>query len=451
MGTDIRYLISRFSQAHKALFMMLIDTLTFVLSFYAVNRVLTANISFDFFTAGIFWASLLVILSIQYIFGVYDFSEKMTVQTLLGRVLRAVILSFIGVGFLTFVFAENIFGSLGEGFVVGTLISYSILSTPARIFFHQLDQKYRTGRRWLFLVPEKNKVTIQKDLADNHFKGHVIFLTENDLGQLSEHLNSAWTVVIFGLEESDLDSDLAQQLMQSRLQGQAVLNICDFYEMYWKKVPVDFLKRSWFLLTDGFILIQNPIGLRFKRLMDFGCALILFSVTWPFMVLAAIAIKLDSPGPVLFSQERVGKNGRRFKIYKFRSMVADAEKNGAQWALKNDSRVTRVGQFIRVTRIDELPQLFNILTGEMSFVGPRPERQEFNEKIEQVVPFYNVRHLVRPGITGWAQVLFPYGASIEDSKQKLQYEIYYIKNYSIMMDIEVVLKTISVVLLGKGR
>ena len=256
---------------------------------------------------------------------------------------------------------------------------------------------------------------------------------------------------MLGLEDADLNSELAQQLMHNRLQGQAVLNICDFYEMYWKKVPVDFLKRSWFLLTDGFTLIQNPIGLRIKRLMDFGCAAILFAVTWPFMLLAAIAIKLESAGPVLFSQERIGKNGRPFKIYKFRSMVIDAEKNGAQWATKNDSRVTRVGHFIRATRIDELPQLFNILTGEMSFVGPRPERREFNEKIEAVVPFYQVRHLVRPGITGWAQVLFPYGASIEDSKQKLQYEIFYIKNYSLILDIEVILKTISVVLLGKGR
>ncbi|MES2802065.1 MAG: sugar transferase [Bdellovibrionota bacterium] len=451
MGTDIRYLISRFSQTNKAIFMMLLDALVFVLSFYVVNRLLTADLSFVFAKTGIFIAALLILLSTHYIFGVYDFSEKMTVQTLLGRVLRALVLTFIGIGFLTFVFDNNIFASLDEGFALGTLFSFFILAAPARILFHRLDQKYRNGRRWLFLVPEKNKATIQKDLDDNHFKGHVVFLTENDVVKLSEHLNFSWTAIVLGLEESDLDSELAQLLMQRRLQGQAVLNICDFYEMYWKKVPVDFLKRSWFLLADGFILIQNPIGLRFKRLMDFGCALVLFLVTWPFMLLAAIAIKLDSPGPALFSQERVGKNGRHFKIYKFRSMVTDAEKNGAQWATTNDARITRVGQFIRATRIDELPQLFNILTGEMSFVGPRPERHEFNEKIEQVVPFYNVRHLVRPGITGWAQVLFPYGASIDDSKQKLQYEIYYIKNYSIMMDIEVVLKTISVVLLGKGR
>lgn len=451
MGTDIRYLISRFSQANKALFILGLDIITFIFAFYLVNNALSDSTGFDFINTYIFWFVNIGIVSTQYIFGVYDFSEKMTVKTLLGRVVRSLLLGFVVIGFLTFVFENNIFGRLVEGYAIGSLVVFFILSSPARVLFHILDQKYRDGRRWLFLVPEKNISIIKKDLEDNHFKGHVIFINENELAKLAQELSFNWTAIVLGLEESDLNADLAQLLMQRRLQGQAVLNICDFYEMYWKKVPVDFLKRSWFLLTDGFSLIQNPIGLRFKRLMDFGCAAILFSVTWPFMLFAAIAIKLDSKGPILYSQERVGKNNRRFKIYKFRSMVTDAEKNGAQWATKNDSRVTKVGQILRTTRIDELPQLFNILTGEMSFVGPRPERQEFNEKIEAVVPFYNVRHLVRPGITGWAQVLFPYGASIEDSKQKLQYEIYYIKNYSLLMDIEVVLKTVSVVLLRKGR
>lgn len=451
MGTDIRYLISRFSQAHKALFMMVVDSILFILTFFLVKNVLVGDATTHFLKYSIFWASLMMVLSTQYIFGVYDFSEKMMVKTLLGRVIRSLILSFIGLGILTFLFATNVFGSLGESFVVSTLVGFFLISSPARILFHSLDQKYKSARRWLFLAPEKNIEMIKSDLESNGFKGHVTFLTEKQLAELPVQLDYSWTAIILGLDETDLNIELAQALMQIRLKGQAVFNICDFYEMYFKKVPVDFLKRSWFVLTDGFILIENPIGLRFKRLMDFGCALTLFAVTWPIMILAAIAIKLDSKGPALFKQERVGKNGRRFNIYKFRSMVTDAEKNGAQWATQNDSRVTRVGAFIRATRIDELPQLFNILKGEMSFVGPRPERQEFNEKIEAVVPFYNVRHLVRPGITGWAQVLFPYGASIEDSKQKLQYEIYYIKNYSIMMDVEVVLKTISVVLLGKGR
>lgn len=451
MGTDIRYLVSKFSQANKSLLILLLDALTFLISFYIVNQFISNDDSFTFVENSMFWFVTLGVVSAQYIFGVYDFSEKMKIGTLIGRVARSLLLSFVVIGFLTFVFDDNIFGQLGEGYAVGTLVTFFILSSPARAFFHHLDQKYRNGRRWLFLVPEKNSHIIRKDLEDNQFKGLVVIITEKELDRLVYELKFSWTAVVLGLEDADLNSELAQQLMHNRLQGQPVLNICDFYEMYWKKVPVDFLKRSWFLLTDGFTLIQNPIGLRIKRLMDFGCAAILFAVSWPFMLLAAIAIKLESSGPVLFSQERIGKNGRPFKIYKFRSMVTDAEKNGAQWATKNDSRVTRVGHFIRATRIDELPQLFNILTGEMSFVGPRPERREFNEKIEAVVPFYQVRHLVRPGITGWAQVLFPYGASIEDSKQKLQYEIFYIKNYSLILDIEVILKTISVVLLGKGR
>jgi len=164
-----------------------------------------------------------------------------------------------------------------------------------------------------------------------------------------------------------------------------------------------------------------------------------------------LAVVIESRGGALFKQARVGKSGRSFTIYKFRSMRSDAEKDGAQWAVTNDARVTRVGKFIRTSRLDELPQLFNVIRGDMSFIGPGPERAEFNQNLEKQIPFYNVRHLVRPGITGWAQVLFPYGASVEDAKEKLQLELYYIKNYSPLLDLMIILKTVSVVLLGRGR
>jgi lipopolysaccharide/colanic/teichoic acid biosynthesis glycosyltransferase len=169
------------------------------------------------------------------------------------------------------------------------------------------------------------------------------------------------------------------------------------------------------------------------------------------MLVTALLIKIESPGDILFRQIRTGKDGEPFSIFKFRSMRSDAEKDGAQWASKNDQRVTRVGKFIRLTRIDELPQLLNIFRGEMSFIGPRPERPEFNTLLEKEIPYYEMRHLVNPGLTGWAQVLYPYGASVEDSKEKLQYELYYIKNYSLLLDLQIVLKTVGVVLLGRGR
>jgi exopolysaccharide biosynthesis polyprenyl glycosylphosphotransferase len=171
----------------------------------------------------------------------------------------------------------------------------------------------------------------------------------------------------------------------------------------------------------------------------------------PLMVIVGLIIKLDSPGPIFYSQLRTGLYGKPFRVYKFRSMYQDAEKKGAQWAIQRDPRITRVGYWLRVLRIDELPQIWNVLSGKMSLIGPRPERPEFDVKLKEAIPYYEMRYLVKPGITGWAQVLYPYGASLEDAYEKLAYDLYYIKNYSLWLDILIVLKTIRVVLLGKGR
>ena len=174
-------------------------------------------------------------------------------------------------------------------------------------------------------------------------------------------------------------------------------------------------------------------------------------MVWPLMVLVALAIRLESEGPVLFRQIRTGRNNREFRILKFRSMRTDAEADGARWAQREDPRATKVGRFIRLTRLDELPQLINVLRGEMSFIGPRPERPEFVRELEKSIPFYDFRHVVRPGITGWAQVLYPYGSSVNDSREKLQYDLYYIKNYSLALDLVIIFKTARVVLSGSGR
>lgn len=187
-----------------------------------------------------------------------------------------------------------------------------------------------------------------------------------------------------------------------------------------------------------------------KRFIDICAALALLVGFAPLLVLTALAIKLDSPGPVLYRQRRIGLSGDVFHIYKFRSMFTDAEKNGAQWCAKNDSRITRVGRLIRKTRIDEIPQALNILKGEMSFVGPRPERPEFVSILEKEIPNYHLRHVVKPGITGWAQVKFTYGASVEDARVKLQYDLYYIKHFSLWRDILIMLMTVRVALFGLG-
>ena len=247
------------------------------------------------------------------------------------------------------------------------------------------------------------------------------------------------------------NQNLTDELMKVRFAGVEILNLSQFFEEIEKKVPVDFLSQEWFIFEKGFELFHNPLGLRVKRILDLMLALVLLAITWPIILVFAILIKLESKGPAFYSQIRTGLNDREFPIFKLRSMITDAEKQGAQWAKSNDSRVTRMGKIIRLTRIDELPQLWNVIKGDMSFIGPRPERPEFNVDLEKKIPFYKLRHLVRPGITGWAQVMYAYGASVEDSKQKLQFDLYYIKNFSFVLDMLIIFKTVRVVLFGKGR
>ncbi|MGD8175239.1 TIGR03013 family XrtA/PEP-CTERM system glycosyltransferase [Marinimicrobium sp. ARAG 43.8] len=234
-----------------------------------------------------------------------------------------------------------------------------------------------------------------------------------------------------------------------KLHGTPSSDTLGFCERELGKIDVEALKPGWMLFSDGFKYSRSRSVA--KRLFDLGLASLFILILWPFMLLTAIAVLLESGRPVLYHQERVGLNGRCFRIYKFRSMRQDAEKGGkAVWAQKNDSRITRVGAFIRNTRLDELPQLYNVIRGDMSFVGPRPERPEFVKDLSDQIPFYDMRHKVKPGLMGWAQLKYPYGASVEDARGKLQYDLYYTKNHSFLMDMLIMIQTVEIVLLGKG-
>jgi len=240
-----------------------------------------------------------------------------------------------------------------------------------------------------------------------------------------------------------------RELLECRVRGVPVTDLSAFYEKVRGEVPIDSLKASWLIYGSGFE--QGSVRTFIKRAFDLLSAAILLVVTLPVMLVTALAIKLESPGPLIYRQVRVGRAGRTFTVRKFRSMRSDAEKDGvARWASANDSRVTRVGRIIRKLRIDELPQIWNVLRGEMSFVGPRPERPEFVEKLKEQIPFYDLRHSVKPGVTGWAQVRFCYGMSIEDARTKLQYDLYYAKNHSLFLDILILFETVRVVLFREG-
>ncbi|MES9811671.1 MAG: TIGR03013 family XrtA/PEP-CTERM system glycosyltransferase [Candidatus Thiodiazotropha sp.] len=241
------------------------------------------------------------------------------------------------------------------------------------------------------------------------------------------------------------------ELLECKIKGIQILDLLTFFEKELSIINIDLLYPSWMLYTDGYR--QRALNRTIKKSFDMIAGIVIFIVSASIMVLVTLASLIESGGrdPVLYSQVRVGKNGKLSKVYKFRSMRTDAEADGvARWASKYDTRITKLGGFLRKTRLDELPQVFNILNGDMSLVGPRPERPEFVLQLSNDIPYYLQRHWVKPGLTGWAQLLYPYGASEEDAKRKLEYDLYYVKNASTMLDFIILLQTIEVVLLGKG-
>jgi sugar transferase (PEP-CTERM system associated) len=239
------------------------------------------------------------------------------------------------------------------------------------------------------------------------------------------------------------------ELLECKLAGVSVIELSTFFERENGQVQLESLNASWMILSEGFRqgLARDAV----KRTFDLMVSGLLLLASLPAMALTALLIRLESSGPILYRQERIGQHGRPFTIFKFRSMRTDAESDGKpKWAGQNDDRTTRVGRIIRKLRIDELPQVFNVFMGDMSFVGPRPERPFFVQQLLKEIPYYASRHSVKPGITGWAQVRYSYGASIEDAIEKLQYDLYYVKNHSLFLDLMILFQTAQVVLWGKG-
>jgi sugar transferase (PEP-CTERM system associated) len=255
--------------------------------------------------------------------------------------------------------------------------------------------------------------------------------------------------VVVALRERRGGSVSLRALLDCKLVGVTVTDLSTFFERTAGQVRVDSLRASWLIYGDGFR--QGWLRTTIKRSFDLISSVLLLVLALPVMVLTALLILIEDGPPIFYRQERVGRGGRVFEVIKFRSMRRDAEKDGRpRWASSNDDRVTRVGRVIRKLRIDELPQLFNVLVGEMSLVGPRPERPYFVDQLTQDVPFYSVRHCVKPGVTGWAQVRYQYGSSVHDSVEKLQYDLYYVKNHTLILDVLVLFETVRVVLTGEG-
>jgi sugar transferase (PEP-CTERM system associated) len=357
---------------------------------------------------------------------------------------------------------------IGRGIMaMAGVLSFFIIGTLRAIFFELVDTNTFKKRVLIYGAGNaakqiESRLRRKSDRRSFTIFGYILLDHQKQLQAVDENKIVKPTCSLYEYAEqneideivvatSDIHSDIpVDDLVVCKLNGIEVVDILTFFEREVGQIRVDFMEPRWLIFSEGFK--QSTMGDHIKRLFDLISSFILLLVASPFMILTILAIKIEEgfSAPVFYHQIRVGKGGIPFKVYKFRSMRTDAEASGAVWATKTDSRVTKVGAFIRKTRIDELPQIYNALNGSMSFVGPRPERPEFVETLASEIPYYHDRHLVKPGITGWAQLMYPYGASVNDSYQKQLYDLYYIKNRSIFLDFLILLQTVEIVLFGKG-
>jgi exopolysaccharide biosynthesis polyprenyl glycosylphosphotransferase len=384
----------------------------------------------------------------SYVFGQYDIELQDQTRKTLQRNLAALGVSALLIVFVNYFGAKERSGVFGRGVLAGSLLVFGVYVQLSRAWIAAGLRSAEHFFKWVFIADPETRRQVEKDISSAKLPLPIDWQSNT---RAAEWLREADHLMGVVFSTKDREPQIIDTLMSIRLQGLPVFDLIEFYENQFRKIPVFFLSSDFFSFSKGFNLLGNPLLQRLKRLSDILIALLILIPALPVMALVALLIRMESSGPALFRQVRTGKDGRNFTLVKFRSMRTDAEAQGAQWAQVNDSRVTRLGRFLRKSRLDELPQLWNILKGEMSFVGPRPERPEFNQQLEKEIPFYQLRHLVRPGLTGWAQVHYPYGASIEDSYQKLQFDLYYVKNFSLILDLQIILKTIRVVVLGQGR
>lgn len=307
----------------------------------------------------------------------------------------------------------------------------------------------QTGQRWLLVGDGEELDILRRELGSESHTHQLLFCDGNDL----EALNLPETDNIDAIavsESARLDDALLQDLLARRGSGSSICSLVVWAEQHLQRVPPELFSSRWLVQAEGFELQPGRWGWRLKRLGDLVGASGLLLLTAPLLLAAAALIRLEDGGPIFYGQQRTGLYGERILIWKLRSMRQNAERSGARWASRNDARITTVGNWLRRLRIDELPQLVSVLSGDMSLIGPRPERPELELDLEEKIPHYRVRHWVRPGLSGWAQVCYPYGASIEDSRMKLSYDLYYLRNANLMLDFLILIKTLRLVARGQG-
>ncbi len=380
-----------------------------------------------------------------------------------SRFMASFVIGFISMTFIFYAFPSLL---LGRGALALSFMIAFVATAIVRFIFLSLIDSEAIKRRVLVLGagsrPAKLGMLLGEKTAEHrfHLVGYVPLdgahtsikanlLLDKRLPLLSIAQKNRVDEIVVGVRQRRGGTLPMGELLECRMEGIKVIDLSTFFERETGRLQLESLNPSWIIFSEGFDRgnIRNTV----KRTFDITASLLILFLTLPIILLAVVMIKLESRGPLFYKQARVGECGKPFDVLKFRSMRVDAEKEGKpQWAKKNDDRVTRVGKIIRLIRVDELPQIFNVLVGDMSFVGPRPERPFFVKQLAKEIPYYSTRHSVKPGITGWAQVRYPYGASVEDAKEKLQYDLYYVKNHTLFLDIIIMFNTAQVVLFGQG-
>jgi len=405
----------------------------------------------------------LVMLSSLIAFGAYQRQSWKTLSELAVRIAGSLMAGLVVLS-LTYYIAPRFF--LGRGALALAVFVSFVSIMAVRLLFMRILNAYDLRLRVLILGSGKAANLVKQSQATGELDGLNIidFMPmpgdfENNKGPSLVNTQGALAkyvaekqidVIVLAMDERRKGLPV-HDLLDCKMGGVEVVDLLTFFERHTNKIRLDIMQPSWMFLSEGFRV--SHFRRMWKRIFDIATVLVLTPIVSPIVVLAVIALLIESKfkSSVFYTQTRVGEHGRLFQIYKFRSMVVNAEQDGIpRWAEKNDSRVTRVGIFLRKFRFDEIPQLYNVLKGDMSFVGPRPERPEFVERLAGKIPYYNERHRVKPGLSGWAQIRYSYGASEEDGVEKLQYDLFYVKNYSILLDALVLLQTAEVVLLGRG-
>jgi sugar transferase (PEP-CTERM system associated) len=393
----------------------------------------------------------------------YDLTVVHSNRELVVRLLQAAGAASIVLAALYFVMPSMM---IGNGIFVSALFVFLVAILGWRLAFNHVTGSLKLEERVLFVGTGETARKVARQILDQHdFAYRIIGFIDDDPSRVGERIVNPAIVgtpadidrliaqghvdrIVVGL--SDRRGKLpVEELLRAKMAGVRVEDATTTYERVTGKILIDDLRPSWLIFSDGFRV--SRLTRLMKRTIDLTLSLLMAIVSLPLMILTALLIWLDDGAPVLYRQERVGENGRTFVLSKFRSMRKDAEEGGRPiWARDGDDRVTRVGGFIRQSRLDELPQLWNVVRGDMSFVGPRPERPFFVEQLSREIPFYQQRHAVKPGLTGWAQVKYRYGSSLEDATEKLRYDLYYIKHLSVIFDLTIVFDTVKVVLFRKG-